>query len=47
MGKILEFIQQHSAGKYFCYGSKKVSLDDNINERVSKKAKYPLVESDI
>ena len=35
MGKILEFIQQHSAGKYFCYGSKKVSLDDNINDVLS------------
>lgn len=35
MGKILDFIQQHSAGKYFCYGSKKVSLDDNINDVLS------------
>ena len=35
MGKVLEFIQQHSAGKYFCYGSKKVSLDDNINDVLS------------
>lgn len=32
MGKVLEFIQQHSASKYFCYGSKKISLDDNIND---------------
>ena len=35
MGKILEYIQNNSAGKYFCYGSKKISLDDNINDVLS------------
>lgn len=35
MGKVLEYIQNNSAGKYFCYGSKKISLDDNINDVLS------------
>ena len=35
MGKISEYIQKNSAGKYFCYGSKKISLDDNINDVLS------------
>lgn len=35
MGKVLEYIQNNSSGKYFCYGSKKTSLDDNINDVLS------------
>lgn len=35
MGKVLEFIQKESNGKYYCYGSQKFSLDDNINDILS------------
>lgn len=35
MGKVLEYIQNNSGGKYFCYGSKKISLEDNINDVLS------------
>ena len=34
MGKILDYIQKHGAGKYQCYSTKKFSLDNDIHDNL-------------
>ena len=35
MGKILEYIQQSSNGKFQCYKTKKLSLDSNDSDTIA------------
>jgi len=35
VGKILDYIQNHSQGTCFCYGSKKFSLDDTVSDVIT------------
>ena len=35
MGKILDYIEKSGAGKYYCYKTKKISLDKNNNDTLS------------
>lgn len=35
MGKILDYIEKSGAGKYYCYKTKKISLDNNNNDTLS------------
>lgn len=35
MGKILDYIEETGKGKYYCYKTKKISLDSNNNDTIS------------
>ena len=35
MGKILDYIEESGKGKYYCYKTKKISLDNNNNDTLN------------